>query len=93
MHGYLQEIADPIGMVGVVLILIAYYYLSVGRWIADSMLYQFLNFLGAWLILYSLFFNWNLSSVVIEIAWIIISIIGMYRVYSLSRRTSKKSSS
>lgn len=79
MHHYLYVLSDPVGMIGVILILIAYYYLSIGRMIADSMLFQFLNFLGAWLILYSLFFHWNLSSVVIEVAWVIISMIGMYR--------------
>ena len=88
MHAFLQEIADPVGIVGVVLILIAYYYLSIGRWVADSLLYQFLNFLGAWLILFSLFYHWNLSSVVIEVAWIIISIIGMYRVVACGKKTS-----
>jgi hypothetical protein len=80
MHGsFLQEMSNPIGIVGVVLILIAYYYLSIGRWVADSLLYQCLNFAGAWLILYSLYFNWNWASVIIEVAWIVISVIGIYR--------------
>jgi multisubunit Na+/H+ antiporter MnhB subunit len=80
MYDILLEISDGVGIVGVVLILIAYYYLSVGKWISDSMIYQVLNFLGAWLILFSLYFHWNLSSVVIEVAWIVISLIEMYRV-------------
>ncbi|MES2217772.1 MAG: hypothetical protein V4501_05125 [Pseudomonadota bacterium] len=79
MHDILLKLADPVGIIGVGLILIAYYYLSIGRWIADSMLFQFMNFLGAWLILYSLYFYPNTSSIVIEIAWIIISMVGMYR--------------
>ncbi len=83
MYDILLEISDGVGIVGVVLILIAYYYLSVGKWISDSMIYQVLNFLGAWLILFSLYFHWNLSSVVIEVAWIIISLIGMYRVVKM----------
>ena len=83
MYHILLEISDGVGIVGVVLILIAYYYLSVGKWISDSMIYQVLNFLGAWLILFSLYFHWNLSSVVIEVAWIIISLIGMYRVVKM----------
>lgn len=80
MYNFLYELANPIGMVGVIIILIAYLYLSTGKWIADSFKYQILNFLGAWLILFSLFFHWNLASVVIEIAWILISVIGIYRV-------------
>jgi multisubunit Na+/H+ antiporter MnhB subunit len=83
MHNLFLKISDPVGIVGVILILIAYYYLSVGKWISDSMIYQVLNFLGAWLILFSLFFHWNLSSVVIEVAWIVISLIGMYRVLKI----------
>ncbi len=81
MHNVLLNISDPIGIIGVILILIAYYLLSVGRWIADSFIYQFLNFIGAWMILFSLYFHWNTASVVIEIAWIIISMLGMYRVF------------
>jgi multisubunit Na+/H+ antiporter MnhB subunit len=86
MYEFLYKIADPVGIIGVVLILIAYYYLSVGKWIADSMLYQFLNFLGAWLILYSLYFHWNTSSVVIEVAWIAISMLGMYRAVRFNKK-------
>ena len=77
MHNIFFEIANPVGLFGVVLILIAYFLLSTGRWVSHSMKFQLINFIGAWMILYSLFFYWNLSSVVIEIAWIIISVLGM----------------
>ena len=86
MHDFLFEIANPVGIIGVVLILIAYLFLSTGRWIADSFKYQVLNFLGAWLILYSLFFYWNLASVTIEVAWIIISVIGLYRACCYAKK-------
>jgi len=91
MYEAMLAISDEVGMVGVGIILVAYYFLSVGRWIADSMLFQFLNFAGAWLILFSLYFHWNLSSVVIEVAWIAISMVGMYRI--LTGAANKKSSS
>lgn len=81
LQNFLAQIADTIGIIGVVLILIAYFFLSTGRWIADSMVYQLLNFIGAWLILYSLYFHWNLASVVIEIAWVAISLVGIYRLW------------
>jgi hypothetical protein len=80
MYEFMYNIANPVGMVGVVIILIAYYFLSIDRWKSTGMNYQLLNFIGAWLILFSLMFHWNLSSVVIEIAWLIISFIGMYRI-------------
>lgn len=80
MSDIMGNIADWVGILGVILILIAYLFLSTGRWIADSMVYQFLNFLGAWLILFSLYFHWNTASVIIEIAWIAISMLGMYKL-------------
>ena len=80
MYEFLDKIADPLGLVGVILLLIAYFFLSTGRWIADSMVYQIYNLVGAILILYSLCFHFNLSSFVIEIAWVIISLIGIARI-------------
>lgn len=80
MYSFLYDSSNYVGMIGVIIILIAYFLLSTGKWIADSMRYQLLNLIGAWLILFSLFFHWNLSSVVIEIAWILISLLGIYRL-------------
>jgi hypothetical protein len=77
----LEQYSNAVGMIGVITILIAYYLLSTKRMAADTILYQFLNFIGAWLILFSLVFHWNTASVTIEIAWILISMIGMYKVY------------
>ncbi len=74
------ELANYVGLVGVVLLLIAYFFLSTGRWISDSFNYQLYNLVGAVLILYSLCFHWNLSSFVIEIAWVAISLIGLVRI-------------
>ena len=80
MYDLFFKLSDEIGVAGVILVLIAYFLLSTGRWIADSFKYQILNFIGAWLILFSLFFHWNFSSVVIEIAWVAISLMGILRV-------------
>lgn len=80
MYEFLLMIADPIGIVGVVLLLIAYFSISAGRLSSNSLAYQILNFLAAWLILFSLYFHWNTPSVLIEVAWIVISVIGMMRI-------------
>lgn len=80
MYELLYKIADPVGLIGVILLLIAYLFLSTGRWLSDSITYQVNNLLGALLILYSLCFHWNLSSFVIEIAWVAISLIGLARI-------------
>ncbi len=84
MYEFLNSVANPIGIVGVVLILIAYFLLSTDKMKANTYSYQILNCVGAWLILYSLFFHWNLASVVIEVAWIVISFLGIYRAYKAS---------
>jgi hypothetical protein len=81
MYELLLMISDAVGILGVIIILIAYYLLSVGRWPANCLSYQWLNFIGAWLILFSLYFHWNTASVLIEVAWIIISLIGIYGIY------------
>lgn len=86
MYDFLLKLSNPVGIFGVIIILIAYYYLSVGKWSSDSLKYQWINFAGAWLILYSLYFHWNLSSVLIEVAWIIISMIGIYRIMFPNKR-------
>lgn len=82
----LNKASDPVGIVGVVIILVAYFLISTGKWSSDSLLFQFINFIGAWLILFSLYFHWNLSSVIIEIAWVIISFIGMCRAIYLNNK-------
>lgn len=68
---------DFVGNIGVVLILATYLALQLGRMDAKQLSYSLLNGLGAVLILISLCFTFNLSSFVIEIAWIVISLIGI----------------
>jgi hypothetical protein len=80
MYETLLPLADPVGIIGVILLLIAYFALSTGRMAANSLTYQLANFTAAWLILFSLFFHWNTPSVLIEMAWITISVIGMVRI-------------
>jgi hypothetical protein len=80
MYDFLVMVSNPIGLLGVTFILVCYYFLSTGKWKSEMMRYQILNFTGSWLILFSIFFHWNLASFIIEIAWIIISIIGIYKI-------------
>jgi hypothetical protein len=77
----LTPYSNMIGMVGVSFILTAYYMLNTHKFSAHDLNYQLLNFIGSWLILFSLLFHWNLSSVIIEIAWISISLIGLVRSF------------
>lgn len=79
----IKEIADIIGIIGVVLVLIAYLFLNTSKMSATNIYYQLMNLSGSCFILFSLLFSWNLASVIIEIAWIFISLIGVYRCYRL----------
>jgi len=72
--------ADMIGLLGVTSLITAYYLLNTNKVTARSLLYQLLNFFGAFLIFYSLLFHWNLAAAAIEIVWMLISLIGIYRI-------------
>lgn len=81
----LSSYSDFIGIVGVTLVLTAYFLINTNKIDAKNVVYLLLNFFGATLILISLCFHWNLASVVIEFAWISISCIGLYRVYKSNK--------
>lgn len=70
---------DLIGLFGVSCILAAYMLLQLHYWNSKDLSFSCINFIGSICILFSLFFNWNLSSVVIEIAWMSISLYGILK--------------
>ena len=67
---------DVIGIFGVSLIVIAYFLLQKGSILYTSKIYLALNGIGSILILFTLYFDWNLSAVLIEGFWIAISVYG-----------------
>ncbi len=75
----LDKASNTVGICGVVFLLTAFYLLSTSRLTAQHLWYQALNLSGAILILFSLFFHWNTASVMIEIAWISISLLGIFK--------------
>lgn len=85
MTTFVMTIPDMIGIVGVILTLVAYCLLNLGRIDSDDMRYLLMNLSGSCLLLFSLLFSWNLSSVLIEIAWIAISVIGIVRYFHLKK--------
>ena len=74
---------DFIGNVGVIVILLSYFLLQFDKIDPKSLSYSVLNALGALLICVSLYFNFNLSSFIIEIFWLAISLFGIYRALRL----------
>ena len=77
MHGY--QWYDFIGNIGVFMILIAYFMLQLNRINNHSLTFSLMNACGAFLILVSLYFDFNLSAFVIEFCWLLISLYCIYR--------------
>jgi len=72
---------DLIGNVGVVIIVGTYLFVQLDRMGVQGWSYSLLNGLGAVFILISLYHNFNLSAFIIEIAWLAISCVGIFRLF------------
>ena len=72
---------DIIGTLGVALILLCYFLIQVGKLTAENLSYSVINMIGASLILFSLYYEFNFASVLIESFWVVISLIGIWRYY------------
>lgn len=75
----MEWFSDVVGIIGVVLVLVAYYLLQANKLNASSVPYLKMNVVGSVLILYSLCFNWNLAAVLVEVMWFVISLWGMFK--------------
>jgi hypothetical protein len=72
---------DVIGIVGVAIVVVTYFLLQSEKIDSKGFLYSFFNAFGSLLILYSLLYNWNLASFIIEFIWILISLYGLKKWY------------
>jgi hypothetical protein len=70
---------DLSGNIGVVILIIAYLLLQLNRLSSNGLAYSLLNMMGAGLIALSLLGHFNLSAFLIEIFWVLISFIGIFR--------------
>jgi hypothetical protein len=70
---------DWSGLLGVSTILLAYFLLQAGRMRGDALTYQLMNAFGAFALLISLLYAFNLSAFVMEAAWLVVSIYGIAR--------------
>ena len=80
---------DLVGNVGVALIVGTYLLLQMRRLDSRSLAYSLLNALGAVLIIVSLIFDFNLSSMVIEVFWLAISAFGVLRALQTVRNPGR----
>ena len=81
---------NVVGNLGVVLIVGTYLLVQLRRMSATELPYITANGLGALLILYSLWFEFNLSAFLIEATWLLISVLGVVRVLRERRVRSLK---
>jgi hypothetical protein len=69
---------DFLGNIGVLLLMTAYLLLQLNK-LSNGLVYSILNAVGACLIVVSLLTNFNLSAFLMEVFWVLISLIGIYR--------------
>ncbi len=74
---------DLVGNAGVLIILACYLLAQIDRMEVKSPAYSVLNGAGALLIIVSLLHNFNLSSFVIELAWLAISLFALVRYFRI----------
>jgi hypothetical protein len=71
--------SDFIGNIGVFIVLATYLLMQLKKMNGAGIIYSLLNILASLLIIYSLFYSFNLSSFLIEVIWVLISFIGVFR--------------
>lgn len=70
-------IAHLIGLMGMALVVLAFYQTVDGKWDSQGELFNVVNLSGAILLLISLCVHFNLGSFIIELFWIAISVKGL----------------
>ena len=81
------DIYQIIGFIGMVFIVYAYFLLQIGTYDSKSLKFQYINLIGAILLLISLCVHFNLGSFIIEVFWIIITLYGIYKNYKDNKTT------
>lgn len=76
----MEDVANIIGLIGVACILSAYALVSFERWSMHQARYIWLNMVGTCAVLFSLIFAWNWPGFVLNVAWVLISAYGLWRL-------------
>lgn len=75
----MMALYDIVGVSGVAMVVAAYAGVQGGLLDERRAPFSAINLIGAILILYSLVFDFNLPSLVIQLAWVVISAHGLWR--------------
>lgn len=73
-------LANIVGMIGTFCIVSAYLLMQLDKLDPKGINFNLINLLGAILLLISLMVHFNLASVVIEVFWVIASLIGIFNI-------------
>ena len=80
---------DFLGNAGVVMLVVTYLMLQLNKIRSDGLAYSLLNAIGASMIVISLLYDFNLSALLMEVFWVLISIVGIYRYFRLKALRSE----
>jgi len=80
---------DFLGNAGVVMLMVTYLMLQLNKISSDGLAYSLLNAVGASLIVVSLLYDFNLSALLMEVFWVLISFVGIYRYFRLKALRSQ----
>lgn len=80
-----MDIFQFIGFLGMICIVLAYFLLQIGKMSSEDLSYQFVNLIGAILLIISLLVHFNLGSFLIEVFWVFITIYGIIKIYKKRR--------
>ncbi|MCB1701674.1 MAG: hypothetical protein H6985_04040 [Pseudomonadales bacterium] len=72
---------DGTGLLGAALVVLAYCMLQLERLDPRGLAYNVINLVGAAGLVFSLCFNFNLASFIIEIFWIAASLLGLFKLW------------
>lgn len=76
---------DLIGIIGVFIIMIVYMLLHLEKMDAKDLSFSLLNTIGAFFIIISLLFDWNLASFLMESTWMLISLYGTLKYFKTKK--------
>jgi len=80
---------DWVGLIGTLLVLLAFFLLQAGRLVGNGIVYQLLNLFGAAGVLVSLLGTFNPAVFVLELTWVAISAYGIARSFA-ARKTTRR---
>ncbi|HCU05237.1 MAG TPA: hypothetical protein DIC51_02870 [Coxiellaceae bacterium] len=81
------KFSNLIGFLGDFLILLPFFLLLCKKMKATTIAYSLLNLIGILMLLFSLYFSFNLSAAIIQISWVFISLYGLIRAIKENAKT------